>query len=125
MPGSLVSKANMVRDAGGLSTVSKLMGELPELLTRNTEILDECERMLKEEKESDSQLRNQFKEKWTRTSSEQLTGTFDTNANKYRTIINNAKQVSTTGVPLNNIHQLVKLRAFRQMQWSRRNYKLI
>lgn len=93
VPGSLVSKANSVRDAGGKATLSKLMGDLPALLTRNTEILDECERMLKEESDSDSQLRNQFKEKWTRTASAQLTGTFDANAQKYRTIINNAKQV--------------------------------
>ena len=93
MPASLVSKANSVRDAGGMDALKKLADELPELLTRNTEILDECERMLKEEKSSDEQLRTQFKERWKRTPSNQLTGTFDANAAKYRTIINNATQV--------------------------------
>ena len=51
VPQSVRDKAKAVADAGGMTALKKLMDELPELLTRNTEILDECERMLKEEDE--------------------------------------------------------------------------
>ncbi|XP_035736483.1 programmed cell death 6-interacting protein-like [Vespa mandarinia] len=90
LPQSLLEKANYVREGGGKAILEASMKELPELLQRNQELLDECERMLQEERESDDQLREQFKERWTRISSARLTEQFIANTRKYREIINNA-----------------------------------
>lgn len=90
LPESIRSKARAVRDAGGLQELQRLMAELPDLLQRNKDILDEAERMLREEAEADAALRQQFGARWTRTPSAALTEAFRANADKYRQIIDNA-----------------------------------
>lgn len=56
LPQSLKDKAAAIVANGGVSNLQKMIEELPDLLQRNKEILDEADRILKEEKDSDDQV---------------------------------------------------------------------
>lgn len=91
LPQSLQDKSKYVRQKGGISYVGKLISELPDLLRRNMEILDEIEQSLKNEERRDETERQKFgKDKWTRTPSSTLNKAWRDYVDKYRNIIKNA-----------------------------------
>jgi programmed cell death 6-interacting protein len=92
LPQSLQDKSKYVRQKGGISYVSKLIGELPELLKRNLEILDEIDQSIRNEEKRDNTEREKFgKDKWTRTPSSTLNKAWKDYVEKYRNIIKNAQ----------------------------------
>nr|CCF17539.1 ALG-2 interacting protein X/1 [Paracentrotus lividus] len=92
VPQSVLEKSQGIKQKGGLEHIGRLFHELPELLKRNKEILDEAVSQLDEERNSDKQMKERFKEKWTRVPSDQLTTALRAESSKYQTILNNAVQ---------------------------------
>lgn len=90
VPKSLLEKAEAVKQKGGVEELERLINELPELLQRNKEIMDEMERSLNSEEESDNKLKSQFNDKWNRTASNKLNQTWRDHISKYRNILQNA-----------------------------------
>jgi programmed cell death 6-interacting protein len=85
-----MDKSRLIRDKGGITRIDSMMSELPSLLQRNREILNETRRCLEEEERSDNELRAQMREKWTRTPSRQLTESLHSEIKQYEQIIENA-----------------------------------
>ncbi|KAH9524394.1 Rhophilin, Rho GTPase binding protein [Bulinus truncatus] len=92
VPQSVMEKAQQIQDLGGLAKLEKLINDMPELLTRNREILDESLKALDDEEKSDLLLREQFKERWSRTPSSSLTKPMREEAMKYKSILDTAIQ---------------------------------
>ncbi|KAJ7384190.1 Rhophilin, Rho GTPase binding protein [Desmophyllum pertusum] len=90
IPKSVLDKSAAVNEKGGLNAIDTFMQDLPELLQRNREILDEATRMMDEEERQDTQMRDRFKAKWTPKPSAELTAQLRQEADKYRTIMENA-----------------------------------
>ncbi len=75
---------------GAIDMLKQLIVELPSLAVRNKEILFEAELLLKEERESDDQLKTQFKDRWNRIPSHILTKVFAQNITTHKGIIESA-----------------------------------
>lgn len=72
IPQSILQKSKTVIEKGGIQTIDKLIQDLPELLTRNKEILEQSLKYLDEEEATDNDLKSKFKERWQRTPSTEL-----------------------------------------------------
>lgn len=93
LPQSLQDKSKYVRQKGGVNYVSKLISELPDLLRRNMEIIEEVEQSIRNEEGRDDAERQKFgKDKWSRTPSSVLNKAWKEYVEKYRNIIKNAIQ---------------------------------
>ncbi|RWS11515.1 programmed cell death 6-interacting protein-like protein, partial [Dinothrombium tinctorium] len=105
LPTSICEKAATVRSKGGIGALERLIHELPELFQRNREILEETERQINLEEESDNNLREQFKEKWKRTPSAQLNACWKDHISKYKAIIQNAVEADNKVKAKFNAHR--------------------
>ncbi|XP_066484951.1 programmed cell death 6-interacting protein isoform X1 [Tiliqua scincoides] len=92
VPQSILQKSKSVIEQGGVQTIDQLMKDLPELLQRNREILDESLRILDEEEATDNELKSKFKERWQRTSSNDLYKPLRAEGANYCNILDKAVQ---------------------------------
>ncbi|KRZ69476.1 Apoptosis-linked interacting protein [Trichinella papuae] len=96
VPPSIRQKSAKVISLGGVEALRRGVDSLPIHYRRNQEILDEAVRLLNEEKESDDQLRLQFKEKWTRMASDKLTEPLLQEIRKIEEVLESAKKADET-----------------------------
>ncbi|XP_053190843.1 programmed cell death 6-interacting protein isoform X2 [Scomber japonicus] len=92
IPQSIAEKARSVVQLGGLQTIEQLIRDLPELLTRNREILDESLKMLDDEETTDNELRTKFNQRWNRTPSGDLYKPLRAEGANFRNILDKAVQ---------------------------------
>ncbi|XP_029299184.1 programmed cell death 6-interacting protein isoform X2 [Cottoperca gobio] len=92
IPQSIAEKARAVVQLGGLQSIEQLIRDLPELLTRNREILDEALKMLDNEEATDNELRSKFNQRWNRTPSGDLYKPLRAEGGNFRNILDKAVQ---------------------------------
>ncbi|XP_012691536.1 programmed cell death 6-interacting protein isoform X2 [Clupea harengus] len=90
VPQSILEKSRAVMSQGGLQSVEMLIKELPELLTRNREILDESLKMLVDEEATDNELRAKFNQRWNRTPSGDLYKPLKTEGANFSSVLDKA-----------------------------------
>ncbi|TNM92838.1 hypothetical protein fugu_018240 [Takifugu bimaculatus] len=97
IPQSIAEKARSIVQQGGLQSIEQLIKDLPELLTRNREILDESLKILDEEETTDNDLRAKFNQRWNRTPSGDLYKPLRAEGANFRSILDKAVQAGPGG----------------------------
>ncbi|XP_030644645.1 programmed cell death 6-interacting protein isoform X2 [Chanos chanos] len=92
VPQSILEKSRAVVQQGGLQSIEQLIKDLPELLQRNREILDESLKMLDDEENTDSELRAKFNQRWNRTPSGDLYKSLRAEGSNFRNVLDKAVQ---------------------------------
>lgn len=92
IPQSIAEKSRSIVQQGGLQSIEQLIKDLPELLTRNREILDESLKMLDDEETTDNELRSKFNQRWNRTPSGDLYKPLRAEGANFRNILDKAVQ---------------------------------
>ncbi|KAA0710369.1 Programmed cell death 6-interacting protein ALG-2-interacting protein 1 [Triplophysa tibetana] len=104
VPQSILEKSRAVVQQGGLQSIEQLIKDLPELLTRNREILDESLRMLDGEETTDNELRTKFNQRWSRTPSGDLYKPLRAEGNNFSNILDKAVQADQVVKERYNAH---------------------
>ncbi|TRZ01134.1 hypothetical protein DNTS_007856, partial [Danionella cerebrum] len=96
VPQSILEKSRAVVQQGGLQSIEQLIRDLPELLQRNREILDESLKILDDEEATDNELRGKFNQRWNRTPSGDLYKSLRAEGSNFRNILDKAVQADQT-----------------------------
>ncbi|KAM6899695.1 programmed cell death 6-interacting protein isoform 2-T2 [Xenentodon cancila] len=104
IPQSIAEKARFIVEQGGLQSIEQLIKDLPELLTRNREILDESLKMLDDEEATDNELRTKFNQRWNRTPSGDLYKPLRAEGGNFRNILDKAVQADQVVKERYNTH---------------------
>ncbi|XP_054620232.1 programmed cell death 6-interacting protein isoform X2 [Dunckerocampus dactyliophorus] len=104
VPQSIAEKSRSIVQQGGLQSIEQLIKDLPELLTRNREILDEALKMLDDEETTDNELRAKFNQRWNRTPSGDLYKPLRAEGTNFRSVLDKAMQADQVVKDRYNTH---------------------
>ncbi|KAM9493095.1 programmed cell death 6-interacting protein isoform 1-T1 [Clarias gariepinus] len=104
VPQSILEKSRAVIQQGGLNSIEQLIKDLPELLQRNREILDESLKILNDEETTDNELRAKFNQRWNRTPSGDLYKPLRAEGANFRNILDKAVQADQVVKERYNTH---------------------
>lgn len=97
LPASLLEKSQVIKNSGGYLALEAKLNKIPELLQRNREILNETNRLINEEQETDRKLRDQYgSAKYTVLESTKVNTYWKEQVQKFTTILENAATADNT-----------------------------